>query len=81
MQPVLPDPAPEIETLRFILGDQLSPGLSALKDGNPATDVILMVEVAEETVYAPHHKKKIALILAAMRAFAARMRGEGWRVR
>jgi deoxyribodipyrimidine photolyase-related protein len=80
MQTVSPDPVPEIDTLRFILGDQLSHSLSALTGGNRETDIILMVEVAEETVYAPHHKKKIAFILAAMRAFAARLRAEGWRV-
>ncbi|MEB3088327.1 cryptochrome/photolyase family protein, partial [Parvimonas sp. D4] len=31
----------------------------------------------EETTYVPHHKKKIAFILAAMRHFARELREEG----
>ncbi|MDJ0945004.1 MAG: cryptochrome/photolyase family protein [Kiloniellales bacterium] len=66
-----------VETLRFLLGDQLSRDLSSLQDLDPARDVILMTEVAEETTYVPHHPKKIALILSAMRHFAAELAAEG----
>lgn len=66
--------------LRFITGDQLSPGLSALDGIDPDRDVVLMVEVAEETTYVPHHPKKIAFILAAMRHFADELRARGYRV-
>ena len=38
---------------------------------------MLMVEVMAEATYVPHHKKKIAFILSAMRHFAAELRG-GW---
>ncbi len=69
-----------VETLRFLLGDQLSRGLSSLHDIDPARDVVLMAEVAEETTYVPHHPKKIALILSAMRHFAAELEAEGLRV-
>ncbi|MEJ1157576.1 cryptochrome/photolyase family protein [Prosthecomicrobium sp. N25] len=62
--------------LRFILGDQLGRGLSALRDLAPG-DVVLMAEVADETVYVPHHKQKIALVLSAMRHFAADLAAEG----
>ena len=65
------------KTLRLILGDQLTRGLSALSDLNPATDVVLMVEVAAETTYVPHHKQKIAFLLSAMRHFAHDLRAEG----
>ena len=34
--------------LRFILGDQLSRDLSALDGIDPATDIVLMAEVADE---------------------------------
>ncbi|MDX2235759.1 MAG: cryptochrome/photolyase family protein [Hyphomonadaceae bacterium] len=68
-------------TLRFILGDQLTRSLSALADADPARDVILMAEVAAETTYVPHHKQKIALVLAAMRHFAEALRAEGFTVR
>jgi len=35
-------------TLRLVLGDQLSDGLSALADLDPARDVVLMAEVRDE---------------------------------
>ena len=57
-------------TLRLVLGDQLSLDLSSLRDMDRARDTVLMCEVADETTYVPHHKKKIAFILAAMRHFA-----------
>ena len=63
--------------IRFVLGDQLTRGISSLVDLNPAEDVVLMIEAAEETTYVPHHKQKIALILSAMRHFAADLRAEG----
>lgn len=66
--------------LRFILGDQLTRSMSALDGLDPAVDTVLMVEVAEETSYVGHHKQKIALILSAMRHFAAELRDEGIRV-
>ncbi len=65
------------KTLRLILGDQLTRGLSALSDIDPVRDVVLMVEVAAETTYVPHHKQKIAFILSAMRHFAQDLRAEG----
>lgn len=39
-----------------------------------------MMEVAEETTYVRHHKKKIALILSVMRHFAEELREAGWTV-
>ncbi|MFM5913762.1 MAG: cryptochrome/photolyase family protein [Chakrabartia godavariana] len=67
-------------TLILILGDQLSPGLSALRQGDPATDIVLMAEVMEEASYVRHHRKKIAVVFAAMRHFAEELRGLGWTV-
>ena len=58
--------------LRLVLGDQLTRDLSALADLDKAQDVVLMVEVAEETGYVRHHKKKIVLLLSAMRASGMR---------
>jgi len=60
-------------TLRFLLGDHLSREISSLRDLDPARDVILFAEVAEETTYVPHHRQKIVLVLAAMRHFAAEL--------
>lgn len=62
--------------LRLVLGDQLTRGLSSLRD-MAAGDVVLLVEVAEEAGYVPHHKQKIALLFSAMRHFAQDLRDEG----
>jgi deoxyribodipyrimidine photolyase-related protein len=66
-----------VRVLRFVLGDQLDRTLSSLTDLDPATDTVLMVEVADEATYVPHHPKKIALILSAMRHFAAELEADG----
>jgi deoxyribodipyrimidine photolyase-related protein len=63
--------------LRIVLGDQLSEGLSALQDLDPAADVVLMAEVMEECTYVRHHAKKIVLVLSAMRHFAEALRARG----
>ena len=68
------------KNLILIMGDQLNPGLPALAQADRSRDVVLMVEVAEETTYVPHHRKKIAFILSAMRHFAAELSGDGWQV-
>lgn len=69
-----------VATLRLVLGDQLTPTLSALRDLDPARDVVLMVEAEAETTYVRHHKQKIVLALSAMRHFAAELRARGARV-
>jgi deoxyribodipyrimidine photolyase-like uncharacterized protein len=63
--------------LRIILGDQLSLDLSALDHLDPGRDVVLMMEVMEESTYVGHHKQKIVLVLAAMRHFAETLRQRG----
>lgn len=67
-------------TLIPVLGDQLSHGLASLRGVDRGAAVVLMAEVAEETGYVKHHKAKIALVLAAMRHFAAELAAAGWRV-
>lgn len=68
----------KIENLRIILGDQLSTQISSLQGMNQ-NDVILMMEVADETCYVPHHPQKIIFILSAMRHFAAMLEKQ-WQV-
>ncbi|MBT6927657.1 MAG: cryptochrome/photolyase family protein, partial [Marinovum sp.] len=69
-----------VSRLLLVLGDQLSGALSALAAGDKSRDVVVMAEVRDEATYVRHHPKKIALIFAAMRKFAARLRSEGWQV-
>ena len=66
-----------MHTLRIVLGDQCSEGLSALADLDPAQDSVLMAEVMAECTYVKHHKKKIVLVLSAMRHFAAGLEARG----
>jgi deoxyribodipyrimidine photolyase-related protein len=66
--------------LVLVLGDQLTPSVAALRNANKAEDVVVMAEVGAEATYVGHHPKKIALIFSAMRKFAAKLEGEGWRV-
>jgi deoxyribodipyrimidine photolyase-related protein len=66
-----------MSTLRFILGDQLSHEISSLRELDRARDVVLMVEVRDETRHVRHHKQKVALVLSAMRHFADALRAEG----
>ena len=66
--------------LVLVLGDQLSPDLSALVKTDKANDVVVMAEVADEASYVPHHPKKIAFTFAAMRKFAEVLSDDGWQV-
>ena len=63
-----------------ILGDQLSHTLASLRAVTPAEAVVLMMEVADEATYVPHHPQKIALFFSAMRHFADELREQGWTV-
>ena len=54
--------------------------MSSLDGADPHDGVILMMEVADETTYVRHHKRKIAYILSAMRHHAEALRARGWRV-
>ena len=66
--------------LVLVLGDQLTLDGAALKTADKARDVVVMAEVMGEGSSVPHHPQKIALILTAMRKFAAWLEGEGWQV-
>ena len=59
-----------VRNLIVILGDQLSFEISSLEKIQKNDDKILMMEVSNEIEYANHHKKKLVLILSAMRHFA-----------
>lgn len=67
--------------LRFVLGDQLTPSLSSLRDADPQNDIVLICEVAEEAGYVAHHKQKIAFLFSAMRHFASELEDKGFTVR
>ena len=66
--------------LGLILGDQLNPNHAVLDVLDPATDGLLMGEVADEATYVPHHIKKIVMIFSAMRHRANDLKKAGWRL-
>ena len=66
--------------LILILGDQLTPDISALDDGDKQHDRVVMAEVHDEASYTNHHKKKLVLLFSAMRHFAQRLEKDGWQV-
>jgi deoxyribodipyrimidine photolyase-related protein len=68
-----------VSALRVVLGDQLSPDLSALEGISPG-DTVFMAEVIGECTYVRHHAKKLVLVLSAMRHFAEELRELGHRV-
>ena len=68
-----------VTTIRLVLGDQLTRGVSSLADmpSGDLSQIVLMVEVQAEATYVPHHRQKVAFILSAMRHFADALRAEG----
>ncbi len=69
-----------MRSLVMVLGDQLSPSLSALRGLEPSTTRVLLCEVDAEARYAPHHAQKLVVVLAAMRHFADWLRDRGFQV-
>ncbi len=71
--------------LRVVLGDQLDREGAALRDIDIQNDVVLLAEVGSEASGSGagirSHQQRSAVFLAAMRHFAASLRGEGARVR
>jgi len=69
-----------VGNLVVILGDQLSLEISSLEKIKKNEDKILMMEVSNEIEYVNHHKKKLVLILSAMRHFADELKKNGFNV-
>nr|WP_295782282.1 cryptochrome/photolyase family protein [Rhodoferax sp.] len=73
-----PTPLPsKVRNLVIVLGDQLDAQSPALRDFDPAHDVVWMAEVAEESTHVWSAKQRIAVFLSAMRHFAEDLRARG----
>lgn len=59
-----------MKKLILVLGDQLDFNSVALRNFDPSTDEVMMIESRHESTYVWSHKAKIALFLSAMRHFA-----------
>ena len=66
-----------VESLRLVLGDQLSRDNPALSGLDPARDRVAMVEAVGEAAHVRSHKARIVLFLSAMRHFARELREDG----
>ena len=66
--------------LILILGDQLTPNISSLRNADIDSDIVIMAEVMSEASYVRHHKKKLAFVFSAMRHFARSLQEKGWQV-
>ncbi len=62
---------PRCRNVVLVLGDQLDERSPALAGVDPATDIVLMAEVPEESTHVWSSKARTAFFLAAMRHFAA----------
>ena len=69
-----------IETLCFVLGDQLSIDTPSIQSLKPDKSVVLMAEVKMESTKVPSHKVRTTFFLSAMRHFAEELRAKGYQV-
>lgn len=68
-------------TLAVVFGDQLDLNSPLVRSLDPQRDVVLMMEVAAESLHVPSHVQRTVLFLSAMRHFAAALRQRGITVR
>jgi len=61
----------------IILGDQLDRDSPLLRESDPATDLLWMAEVTEESTHVWSHKARIAYFLTCMRHFRDEVRKKG----
>ncbi|MEM7286266.1 MAG: cryptochrome/photolyase family protein [Actinomycetota bacterium] len=64
----------------WILGDQLSLEHAALRDRDPASTRVLLVESATKITSKRWHRQRLHVVLASMRKFAETLRDEGYNV-
>jgi len=64
----------------WILGDQLLARHPALDPARQSELIVVIIEATNRFTKYAYHKKKIALVLSAMRHYAADLREAGWQV-
>ncbi|MEE3003178.1 MAG: cryptochrome/photolyase family protein [Pseudomonadota bacterium] len=70
-----------MSNLVVILHDQISESISSLKDFNKDSDLVLLYESYAYANRTKHHKKKLVLLLAAMRHFAVELEQDGYKIK
>ncbi len=71
-------PAPPARRLLLVLGDHLTFDNPALRDIDPSSDTVVMIEARGESTVVWTTKPRIAIFLSAMRHFAAAIAARGW---
>lgn len=64
----------------WVLGDQLSSDHGALRDRDPRTTRVLLVESSAKIASKRWHRQRLHVVLASMRKFAAELRDAGFEV-
>jgi deoxyribodipyrimidine photolyase-related protein len=70
-----------IERILYIAHDHLNRNRGVLKDANPATDLVVLVESARMTSGRPWHPERLFFLISSARHFAAELESEGFQVR
>ena len=68
------------QKILYIPFDHLHRNFGVLKDANPKTDVIAMVESARMTTGRPWHKERLFFLISSARHFAQSLEEEGFQV-
>ena len=74
-------PEKQYRRILFVHFDQLNTQTNLFKDACAQKDLVLFIEPLSYLLQAKHHKKKILLMLSAMRLFAQSLKDQGWQTK
>ena len=69
------------QRILYVAHDHLNRNCGVLKNANPNTDAILLVESASMTTGRPWHKERLFFLISSARHFAAALAEDGFTVR
>jgi deoxyribodipyrimidine photolyase-related protein len=73
--------ASKFERILYVPHDHLNRNKGVLKDANPYTDLVVLVESARMTAGRPWHPERLFFLISSARHFAQQLQGEGFEVR
>ena len=74
-------PRMTLERILYIAHDHLNRSLGVLRNANPATDAVVLVESARMTSGRNWHKERLFFLISSARHFASELEAEGFTVR
>jgi len=69
------------ERILYIAHDHLNRSCGVLREANPATDAVVLVESERMTTGRPWHKERLFFLISSARHFAAELESQGFTVR